>query len=188
MNACLLKAAVLIPIALTAQDFKGPMTVELLGPLSTQINKKGDKITAQVKEPAAFAGAIVLGEVLEAKNARKLGGTSSINLAFRHMAHGDRRYDLSSEIVGFRNSKGVRGVDEEGRAIRHNPVKRNAILAGLAGAAIGYAAGGGSGAAVGAAAGVAAAIVMKIAAQAPAISFDTGSLIDLKVKAAPARN
>ena len=57
--------------------------VKLLGPLSTETNQKGDKITAQVVAPAQYAGAIMEGEVKESKSGNKFKGKSTLLFTFQ---------------------------------------------------------------------------------------------------------
>jgi len=163
-----------------APAYKGPLTVQLLGPLSTTNNKKGDKITAQVVSPSEFSGAIIEGVILEAKSSGKVKGTSSLNLAFRSMTYANNNYRLSCNVKGFQNSKGQQNVDDEGRVVKRNRIVGKAILGGVFGAAAGYALGGPSGAAIGGAAGVAAIIVVKLSTKAPSIDFASGSQVFLE--------
>ena len=166
--------------AMAAPVYKGPLTVKLMGRLSTTGSKKGDPISAQVVSPAEFAGAMVEGQIVESKSSGKLKGTSSINLAFRELTYSGEKYHLSCNVTGFQNSKGQQGVDEEGRAIKRNgKTAGKAILMGAVGAGVGYALGGPTGAAIGGAAGIASVIVVKLSSKAPSIDFDSGSEVFL---------
>ena len=57
--------------------------IKLLAPLSTETNRKGDKITAQIVNPEAFAGGMMEGEVKESKSGGKVSGKSVLNFTFQ---------------------------------------------------------------------------------------------------------
>lgn len=182
----LLAAAALTTVfACPAQELK-PNTefkVKLLGPLSTETNQKGDKITAQVVAPAPFAGAIMEGEVKESKSGNKFKGKSTLLFTFQTLVpKGGNPMPVSSDVKGFTNSKGQQNVDEEGAIIeKKNNLGKMAAISG-AGALIGALAGGGKGAAIGAGVGAGAALIMvQFGAKAPNIRFDPGSEILLSV-------
>lgn len=175
------------PQARAEASYTGPLTVKLLGAISARGNKKGDKIAAEVVTPSRFAGGVVEGDVVEAKAAGKVNGTSSLNLAFRTLNFDGAAYRMSCSIKGFQNSKGQRNVDEEGRVVKHNGGAGQAILGGMAGAAIGAATGGASGAVIGAASGVAAVVLIKLAVKAPSIEFEPGSQVFLQGSVKPMR-
>lgn len=168
-----------------AQELK-PNTefrVKLLGPLSTETNQKGDKITAQVTAPAQYAGAIMEGEVKESKSGNKFKGKSTLLFTFQTLVpKGGAPMPVSSDVKGFTNSKGQQNVDEEGAIIeKKNNLGKMAAISG-AGALIGALAGGGKGAAIGAGVGAGAALIMvQFGAKAPNIKFDPGSEILLSV-------
>ncbi len=158
--------------------------VKLLAPLSTETNRKGDKITAQVLAPEQFAGAMMEGEVKESKSGGKISGRSVLNFTFQSIVPKDgATIPVSSEVKSFVNSKGNANVDEEGRVVE----KKNSIgkLAGAtgAGALIGGIAGGGRGAAIGAGIGAAAALIMiQVAVKGANVTFAPGSEITLSVR------
>jgi hypothetical protein len=158
-------------------------TVKLLTPLSTQTNKKGDKITAQVVSPAEFKDDILEGEVKESKSGGKMTGKSVLNFTFHKLHHKGNEVPVQSQIKGFTNSKGQQNVDEEGRVIEKKSNLGKAAAATGAGAIIGAIAGGGRGAAIGAGIGAAAAIALiQVSATGANVAFAPGSEVVLSVK------
>jgi hypothetical protein len=158
--------------------------VKLLAPLSTETNRKGDKITAQILAPDQFAGAMMEGEVKESKSGGKVTGRSVLNFTFQSIVPKDgATIPVSSEVKGLVNSKGRANVDEEGRVIeKKNSVGKLAGAAG-AGALIGGIAGGGRGAAIGAGVGAAAALILiQVAAKGANVTFAPGSEVTLSVR------
>lgn len=157
--------------------------IRLLAPVSTTTNQKGDKISAQVMTPEQFAGSIVEGEVREAKSGKKLKGKSTLSLAFQTLHLKDKtQLDIRSDVKSFTNSQGQADVDEEGFMVsKKNNLGKVAAVSGI-GALIGGIAGGGKGAAIGAGVGAAASlIIVQMAATAPSITFDSGSILVLDV-------
>ena len=116
--------------------------VKLLAPLSTETNRKGDKITAQILAPDQFAGAMMEGEVKESKSGGKIKGKSVLNFTFQTLHHAEQQIAIESQVKSFTNSKGQQNVDEEGRVIeKKNQLGKAAVGTGL-GALIGGIAGG----------------------------------------------
>lgn len=157
--------------------------VKLLGPISTQTSKKGDKVTAQVQSPQQFQGDILEGSVRESKSGGKIKGKSVLNFAFDVLNHGGQQVPIQSSLKAVTNSKGKTGVDEEGRVISSKNNLGKAAIATGAGALIGAIAGGGKGAAIGAGVGAVAAIMfIEIGTTGANVAFDSGSLFTLTVK------
>jgi len=158
------------------------LRIKLLSQLSTQTNRKGDKIAAQVVSPAVFAGSQMEGEVKESKSGGKLKGTSVLTFGFGTIVKGDNKIAVTSDVKGFANSQGKANVDEEGRVLeKKNQVGKVAALTG-AGALIGALAGGVKAAAIGAGAGAAAAVALiEVSVKAPNIAFAPGSEFILSV-------
>lgn len=161
--------------------------VKLLTPINTQTSKKGDKITAQVLDPAAFRGDILEGTVRESKSGAKLKGKSVLNFTFNTLNHGGQALPVQANVKSLVNSKGQQDVDEEGQVIR----KKNSLgkVAGVTavGALLGGLTGGAQGAAIGAGVGAAAAlIVVEVATEAPNVSFAPGSELVLSLRSAAA--
>ncbi len=179
--------ALLLPLAVHAS---GPelakdteMKVRLTAPVSTETNRKGDKISAMVVEPAAFRGAVMEGEIRESKSGNKFKGKSTLLLAFQTLTLKDgARVPVSSDVKSFTNSKGQQNTDEEGFLIeKKNNLGKMAAASGI-GALIGALAAGGKGAAIGAGVGAGAALILvQFAAKAPNIRLDPGSEIVLNV-------
>ena len=169
--------------ATAQQSFKEDLKIRLLSPISTKTNKAGDAISAQVTVPERWAGARIQGKIRACTAARKLGGKSELSLSFVTMIHNGMAYSVQTEVKGFENSKGAVGVDDEGTVIKHNRVLGKALILGGIGAATGAAVGGAKGAAIGGAAGVAGAFVIKMAASAPNITFNAGSIVSVHVTA-----
>ena len=187
MRATLLSLIVLLwgPLGAPAQSIQDntEFRVKLTAPLSTQNNRKGDKISAMIVQPAEFANAIMEGEVKESKSGGKVSGKSVLNFTFQNIVMKDRTIAISSEIRSFYNSKGQANVDEEGRVIeKKSNVGKLAAVSG-AGALIGALAGGAKGAAIGAGAGAAAGLVLiQVAAKGADVSFASGSEVVLSVR------
>lgn len=157
--------------------------VKLLAPLSTDTNKKGDKVTAQVVAPAQYAGATMEGEVKESKSGGKVKGTSVLTLGFSALfPKQGNKIDVSADVKSFVNSKGKAGVDEEGRVVeKKNQLGKVAVATG-AGALIGAIAGGGKGAAIGAGVGAGASLIfVQMATKGPNVTFAPGSELILDV-------
>ena len=157
--------------------------VTLLAPLSTETNRKGDKISAQVVSPQEFAGDTMEGEVKESKSGGKIKGKSVLNFSYQTLSHAGQEIPIESQVKSFINSKGQQNVDEEGRVIeKKNNLGKAAIGTGV-GALIGGIAGGAKGAAIGAGVGAAASIVfIQVGTKGPNVTFAPGSVIVLSVK------
>jgi len=156
--------------------------VALLAPISTEINQKGDKITARIISPAEFAGGMMEGEVKESKSGKKLKGTSVLTFAFSTIVRNQTEFAVTADVTGFANSQGKANVDEEGRVIeKKSNLGKIAVASGI-GALIGALAGGGKGAAIGAGVGGATALLLvQVAAKGPNIRFAAGSEFTLSV-------
>ncbi len=157
--------------------------VKLLGPLSTETNRKGDKVTAQVISPDAFKNDMIEGKVNESKGGGKVKGTSVLNFTFETLHHAGSTISIQSSVKSVVNSKGVSNVDEEGRVIsKTNNLGKATVATGL-GALIGGIAGGGKGAAIGAGVGAAASLVfIQVTVKGANVSFAPGSEFVLTVK------
>lgn len=159
------------------------LKVKLLSPLSTQTNKKGDKITAQVTAPDQFNGDMVEGEVKESKSGGKINGKSVLNFSFQTITHQGKSIPVEAQVKSFANSKGKQNVDEEGRIIEKKSNLGKAAIGTGAGALIGGLAGGVKGAAIGAGVGAAGSLIfIQVAATGANVAFDAGSEFVLSVK------
>jgi hypothetical protein len=186
ISARFVLAAALLPASLSLGQTIAPDTefqVKLLGPLSTDVNKKGDKVTAQVISPQEFANDTVEGEVKESKSGGKIKGKSVLNFTFQTLHHGGQEIPIESQVKALANSKGQQNVDEEGRIIeKKNQIGKAALGTGV-GALIGGIAGGAKGAAIGAGVGAAASIVLiQVGTKGPKVEFAPGSVVTLSVK------
>lgn len=184
MKACLiLFAMAAMPIAAQTIPQETEFRVKLLSPVDTETSRKGDKLTAQVNAPSAFAGDILEGQVRESKGGAKIKGNAVLNIAFETLNHGGQRIPIQASVKSVVNSQGKQDVDEEGRVVRKkNSLGKAAVGAGL-GALIGGIAGGGKGAAIGAAAGAGAALVLiEVGAEGARVNFAAGSEFILAVK------
>jgi hypothetical protein len=90
------------------------MLVKLRTPVGTARSRVGDRVTASVISPESDLGGSVEGTVEE--SSRDAGGR--ITLRFHTLRREGQTLRLRAGLVGFVNSKGHRGVDDEGRAIR----------------------------------------------------------------------
>jgi hypothetical protein len=158
---------------------------KVLTPLSASQNKKGDKFTLQVVEPAKYKNAMIEAEVAKAKAAGKVSGKSELNFSFEKLILKDgTTIPIIAELNEITNSKGVGNVDEEGHVIGMSSAKkeaaRTAILGGI-GAAIGKVASGSSGALKGAAIGAAIGLTISFSTRGEDIKFSPGSQFKLAV-------
>ena len=175
----------LSPLAAPAQTIADntEFRVKLVAPLSTETNKKGDKISAQIMSPPEFAGGTMEGEVKESKSGGKISGKSVLNFTFQTVVMGDKTIPVSSEVTSLVNSKGKANVDEEGRGIEKKSNVGKAAVATGAGALIGGLAGGGRGAGIGAGVGAAASLILiQVAAKGANVTFAPGSEVLLSVR------
>lgn len=161
------------------------MSVKLMSPISTKTSKVGDKFTAQVLTPEAYNTAFIEGHIStikEAKNREK----AEISFQFDTLTFQGLTHPIQADLKDFANSKGVKLVDEEGRAIGTSS-KKKAVESALIGSAIGGITGGalagGKGAAMGAGAGAAAGLLfaIKFTTSGDQIEFSPGSTFNLDV-------
>lgn len=162
-----------------------PFKVKTLSPISASVNKKGDRFSVLVLEPASYKNAEIEGEVLKAKASGKVSGKSELLFGFDKLILSDgSEMPINADLAGVSNSKGVSGVDEEGRVIgassKKKDIARTAALTGV-GALIGGLAGGGKGAVAGAAIGAGIGLTIAFNTKGPDIRFESGSVFDLKV-------
>ncbi len=155
--------------------------LELLSPISTQNNKKGDEFECKVLEPRQYAGAIVSGHIAKLKAGGKAGKKSEIALAFDTIAfQGDEgKFDAQVQEVYEVDNAGKGGrADEEGNVSGKSMKKRavtRSLIGGAVGALIGGLIGGGKGAAIGGAAGAGIGLTTSLAVDAPNLDFQPGS-------------
>ncbi|HXD33236.1 MAG TPA: hypothetical protein VN643_19095 [Pyrinomonadaceae bacterium] len=156
--------------------------LELLSPINSSTNRKGDRFDCKVLSPAAYRGATVSGFIRKVKNAGKANGKSEIDLAFD-------RITFTDGIVGGFNAHVVEvnevtnasngGVaDNEGTVKGKSRVKtgvKRAAKGALIGAGIGALLGGAKGAAVGALIGTGVAVTSTVVTEGPNLDFKSGT-------------
>ena len=164
-----------------AQDME--IQVELMGSLSAQSSRKGDRVFARVISPQSLAGDAMEGKVSNARAGGKFRGQSVLSFTFDTLQHRGESIPVSCQVMSVTNSKGQQDVDEEGRMVRKsNNVAKAAAVTGVGGL-LGGIVGGGKGAAIGAASGAAASIILiEVGTQGPDIRLDPGSRVTLMAK------
>jgi uncharacterized protein YcfJ len=162
--------------------------LELLSPISTEKNKKGDKFNCLVMEPEDFKGAIVTGHISKIKASRKANKKSEIALDFDLITMGEREGKFEAEVTEVYD---VIDAAKEGRAdeegtVKGKGVRKRAIKASIAGAIIGGIIGGilggGKGAAMGAAIGAGAGVATTLSMDAPELEFEAGTQFAVKTR------
>ena len=156
--------------------------LELLSPISTKTNQKGDKFDCKVLSPVQYAGDIVSGHISKVKNAGKANGKSSIELSFDTIALSDGRVGSFNaqvqEVNDVKNASAQGVADNEGTVKGKSRVKigvKRAVLGALIGGGIGALLGGGQGAAAGAIIGASVGITSTLATEGPNLEFNTGT-------------
>jgi OmpA-OmpF porin, OOP family len=171
---------VLVP---AVQSDEIELQAQLLGSLSTEGSRKGDRISARVLAPVALHGDVVEGQVTNVRSGGKIRGQSVLSFTFETLRHGNEAVPIASQVQSVVNSKGQADVDEEGRVLRKSNNVGKAVAGTAVGGLIGGIAGGRRGAAIGAGAGALVSIVLiEVAAQAPEIRLDPGSQVTLSAK------
>ena len=110
------------PARLPAQSFADDTSfrVKLMSRLSTETNDKGDKITAVILQPPAFAKAFMEGEVKESKARGGLFQKSSIlNILFQRIVKNGKTIEVDCKVTEVFNSKGNLNTDDENRVIEN---------------------------------------------------------------------
>lgn len=159
--------------------------LQLLSPLHSNRNKKGDEFTCKVIEPAEYAEAIVTGRIASIEGAGKGGKKSKIALAFDSLSMQDLSGKFDAQVTEvYEVDAGNEGqADEEGvvkgKSKRKTAVKRG-ILGAIIGAGIGAAVGGAGGAVAGAAAGAAAGASSTLVMDGPELDFKSGTRFKVK--------
>ncbi|HEV7375108.1 MAG TPA: hypothetical protein VGN95_10355 [Pyrinomonadaceae bacterium] len=158
------------------------LSLELLSPLSTATNQKGDKFTCKVLSPAEYAGSLVEGHVKKSKRSGKANGKSEMVLGFDTITLADGRIgNFNASVIEVFDvvAAGDQGrADNEGTVKEKSRVKRDAVKIGVGatiGAIIGGLLGGGKGAAIGAAIGAAAMVTTTLATRGADLEFKQGT-------------
>jgi hypothetical protein len=158
------------------------LSLELLSPLSTATNQKGDKFTCKVLSPAEYMGALIEGHVKKSKRSGKANGKSEIVLGFDTITLADGRIgNFNASVIEVFDivAAGDQGrADNEGTVKEKSRVKRDAVrisVGAAIGAIIGGLLGGGQGAAIGAAIGAAAAATTTLSTRGADLEFKQGT-------------
>src|SRR2546426_3806815 len=95
------------------------LTVKLLSPISTVTSNNDDKFTALVEAPPAYEGAILQGKITSVKKPKKgvAKGKPEIAFQFESITFNEKTAAITADLKEVVNSKGVKGVDEEGQVI-----------------------------------------------------------------------
>src|SRR5438128_8857160 len=117
------------------------LSVELLSPISTTTNKKGDKFSCKILTPAEYAGAIVEGHIRNLKRSGKANKDSNIDLAFEKVTLSDgRNADFSAtvvEVFDVVNAGNGGRADNEGTVRNKSTTVKTSVKRAAAGALIG---------------------------------------------------
>ncbi len=157
-------------------------SLELLSPLSTATNQKGDKFSCKVLSPVEYTGAIVGGYIRKAKRSGKAKGKSEMDLGFETISLMDGRtgtFNASVVEVFDVVDAGEQGrADNEGTVKAKSTVKRDMLKIGagaIIGGIIGGLLGGGQGAVLGAAIGAGVGVTTTLATKGPDLQFKQGT-------------
>ena len=161
--------------------------LQLLSPISTASNKKGDKFNCKVLAPQEFREATIEGRITKLKSGGRAGKTSEIGLAFSSITMPDGRagkFDGQVMEVYDVVGAGDKGrADQEGqvtgKSTRKRTLKRS-VAGAIIGGIIGGVLGGGQGAGIGAAVGAAAGATTSLSEKSPNIEFSEGTVFDVK--------
>jgi len=169
------------PEMLVPPDTK--LSLQLLSPISTATNKKGDKFSCKVLTPAEYAGAIAEGHIRDLKHSGKADKESKIDLAFEKITLPDgRSSDFSATVIEVFDvvAAGDQGrADNEGTV--HNKSKtvktsvKRAVAGALIGGLIGAVVAGGQGAAIGGAIGASVGVTTTLASKGVNLEFKEGT-------------
>ena len=134
------------------------LTVKLLSPISTRTNKQDDRFTALIEQPSEFQQGVLEGKITKLSKPKKgvKKGKAEIAFQFETITFNGKTSPITAGLKDVVNSKGIKGVDEEGQVIGTSSNKKRvgATLAGAGiGSLIGALGGGAQGAATGAAVG-----------------------------------
>ncbi len=169
------------PEMLVPPDTK--LSLQLLSPISTATNQKGDKFSCKVLTPAEYAGAIAEGHIQSLKRSGKANKDSKIDLAFEKITLSDgRSSDFSATVVEVFD---VVSAADQGRADNEGTVHgksktvktsvKRAAAGALIGALVGGIVAGGQGAAIGAAVGASVGVTTTLAGKGVDLEFKEGT-------------
>jgi hypothetical protein len=162
--------------------------LELLSPIDTNSNKKGDKFDCKVLSPVEFAGAIISGHLRKVKSSGKANKKSEIDLGFDTITFVDGRVaGFNASVKEVNDVKGASNevvADNEGTVKGKSRVKvgvKRAVGGAIAGAAIGALIGGPKGAVAGAIIGAGVGVTTTLATEGPNLEFKTGTQFTVMV-------
>lgn len=164
------------------------LTLELLSPINSNTNKKGDQFNCRVIEPYQFANAIVTGRIQYIKASGKAKEASKIALSFQSITIGERTNAFNAEVKQILdpiNAKNQGKADEEGVVEGKSPGKRVlkrslfwALIGGVAGGIVA----GPNGAAAGATIGAGVGAISALAMDSPTLDFKAGTRFTVKAQ------
>ncbi|HEV2914091.1 MAG TPA: hypothetical protein VGX92_12485 [Pyrinomonadaceae bacterium] len=171
------------------------LILELLSPISTATNQKGDSFSCRVSNEGNYAGATIGGYIKSLKRSGKANKKSEMNLAFDSITMPDGRSGgFNAQIVEVYE---VAVAGNDGRADTEGTVKaksrvrvsvKRAIAGALIGAVIGGIIAGGQGAAAGAAIGASVGVTSALATDGPDLEFKQGTQFKVLTNAPARRN
>lgn len=133
------------------------LKIRLADTIDTKESKDGDRFSAVVLTPSAYADGTVEGHIAKIDKSGKLSGKTELALAFdRVKLKNGETITIAAQVVQVYGESSAKEVDEEGNVKSGSKGKTTAVRTGggaAAGAVIGAIAGGGKGAAIGAAIG-----------------------------------
>lgn len=159
------------------------LSLQLLSPISTATNKKGDKFSCKVLTPAEYAGAIAEGYIRNLKHSGKANKESKVDLAFERITLPDgRTSDFRATVIEVFDvvTAGDQGrADNEGTVRSKSKTVKTSVKKAAAGALIGGLIGavvaGGHGAAIGAAIGASVGVTTTLASKGVDLEFKEGT-------------
>jgi len=133
------------------------LKIRLADTIDTKESKDGDRFSAVVLTPSAYAEGTLEGHIAKIDKSGKLSGKTELALAFdRVKLKNGEIITIAAQVVQVYGESSAKEVDEEGNVKSGSKGKTTAVRTGggaAAGAVIGAIAGGGKGAAIGAAIG-----------------------------------
>jgi hypothetical protein len=179
-----------VPAPIFGQNKSGEVLVpkdttfalELLSPLDTNSNKKGDKFDCKVLSPVEYVGSTVSGHLKKVKSSGKANKKSEIDLAFDTITLADGRVaEFNAQVKEVNDVKGASNdgvADTEGTVKGKSRIKvgvKRAVIGALVGAGIGGLIGGPKGAATGAVIGASVGVTSTLATEGPNLEFKSGT-------------
>jgi hypothetical protein len=158
--------------------------VRLEKEIDTQKSRGGDRFTATVLSPRAYADATIEGHVAKINESGKLTGKTALALSFdRIRLRNGRSGRMAAQVVRVYGEDSVKEVDEEGNVKSGSKGKTTAVRTGggaALGAIVGGIAGGGKGAAIGAAVGAGAGAASTAIQGSNKLKLESGTEILIK--------